>query len=463
MTSNEHPRVTGPTLTTAFGATLLTWIVWWLTHLPGMPIPATVALVLLIIALFAGLVAGARASHRPMFVGVVSGLIAGGLNLLILGSVLSVQVESADQMAHAANRFRAEAPAMVAGYLALTAGAGLLAGLLGRTIRAPTPSGETGVWLGRFAVVTIFAFAPLLLVGGAVTSTDSGMAVPDGFTSYGAFSALLPMSVMAEPRIFLEHTHRLFGTLLGLTTIALAVFAWAGEARLRPRIFTVALLILVIVQGIFGAVRVGASLGSLAAVHGVLAQLVLAFAVITAASLSPLDRNPPDHLDEHTARAARKGARTTHLAAGAMLIQLVFGALARHSENPAHAIWSHAGFSIVVVGLTVIAAATLRTADAQSRAGRVLHRIGLLLTIGVFAQFVLGFLTLWQVGMGGSARPIPTSDQLATAHGIDLLEAAVTTAHQTLGAFLLALITLGVYWSKRFTGLGGRAVAPAPA
>lgn len=445
---NTTPLI-GPALTAGFTATLAIWIIWWVTHLPGVAIPAPIVLILLGLALVLGLVQTARISARPLAVGLIGGAITGLLNLLILGSVLTVQAENTAQMNEVANRFHDRAATIIAGYLALTVTAGLVAGLLGRTTRRARTIDDSAAWLSRFAVLTVLSFVPLIAVGGAVTSTESGMAVPDGVTSYGAFSALLPMSIMAEPRIFLEHTHRLLGTLVGLTTIALMLYTLAVEQRRIPKVFAVALLLLVIIQGVFGAIRVDASLSSLAAVHGVLAQLVFGFAVLTAARLSVLDRDPPASLDEATARAAQRSVRLTHLAAGALLIQLVFGALARHSENPSHAIWSHAAFSIVVVSLFVFAAAALSTADVATRPGRLLRGIGRLLTIGVFAQFVLGFLTLWQVGLGGTPRTIHTADTLAEAPPIDLLQAVITTAHQSLGAALLALIVLGLYWSKR--------------
>jgi cytochrome c oxidase assembly protein subunit 15 len=457
-TSAKHPAI-GPALCAGFGTTLAMWIVWWATHLPGAAAPKALAYALLCLTLLLGLIAGARASATPLRTGLLGGLLAALLNLLILGSVLTVQAENTAQMNEAANRFRDEAPTIVLGYLALLAAAGALAGAAGRALRVPRPPLDQGPWLGRFAVIVVLSFFPLLIVGGAVTGTESGMAVPDGVTSYGAFSALLPMSIMAEPRIFLEHTHRLFGTLVGLCAIALLVFALLREKRLAPRIFSAVLLVLVILQGIFGAIRVGASLSSLAAVHGVFAQMVLAFAVVTACKLSPLDRDPPTEFDDRTALAARRAERLTHFSAWALLIQLTFGALARHSENGSHALWTHAGFSIVVVSLVVIAAATLRTASTESPVGRVMRRTGLLLTVTVFAQFVLGFLALWQVGMSGGARPVPTAEELATAHGIDVLEAIITTAHQTLGATLLALVAVGVYWSKRTRKLAQKAHA----
>lgn len=442
--------VVGPALVAGFGATLAAWIAWWLTHLPGAGVAAPVAAAAIGLAFAGGLLWWTRLSPSPVRTGLLGGALGGGLNLLILGSVLSVQAEDASEMAEYANRFRDEAWTILFAFAGITVSLGAVCGVLGRLVAAAERSTDAGRWLSRLSVVTVVSFFPLLLVGGAVTGTESGMAVPDAVTSYGAFSALLPISMMAEPRIFLEHTHRLFGTLVGLTTIALFLYSLVVERRVLPRVLAGVLLGLVIGQGVLGALRVGAESSHLAAVHGVIAQIVLGFATLVACRLSVLDREGPIAVEAATAEAARRAAGISHAAAGALLVQLVLGALARHSTGSSHAVWTHAGFSIVVVSLVVIGAAMLRTAEAGSSPGRVLRRIGLALTVTVFAQFVLGFLALWQVGMGSaSAREIPTAETLATAEQIDVLEAAVTTAHQTLGAGLLVLVTLAVFWSKR--------------
>lgn len=457
--SSGNAPIAGPALTAGFGTTLAVWIAWWLTHLPTLGVPSGVALGVIIVAFAISMTAWARLAPAPMRTGLIAGAISAVLNLLILGSVLGVQVEDTSQMADYANRFRSEAPAIVLGFTAAATALGLACGFAGTMLRTKAPSRDPGRWLGRFGVVTVVAFFPLLLVGGAVTSTESGMSVPDSITSYGAFSAMLPMSIMAEPRIFLEHTHRLFGTLVGLTAITQFVFTLIAERRTAPKILAFVLLALVTSQGLLGAARVGSNSALFAGAHGVIAQLVLAFGVLVACKLSPLDRNPSE-ITRETATAARRGTSTTHIAAVALVIQLVFGALTRHSTGSNHALWSHAGFSIIVVALIVIASAMLRSADTGSVPGRLLRRIGLALTVTVFAQFLLGFAALWQVGLGGADRPIPLADELATAHDIDLLEAVVTTAHQTIGATLLAFVTLGVYWSKRFKRLSAGATPP---
>ena len=73
----------------------------------------------------------------------------------------------------------------------------------------------------------------VLLIGGLVTSTESGMAVPDWPGTFGANMFLYPIGLMAHPRIFLEHSHRLFGAMAGLVSILALLALWTGPARAR--------------------------------------------------------------------------------------------------------------------------------------------------------------------------------------------------------------------------------------
>lgn len=57
------------------------------------------------------------------------------------------------------------------------------------------------------------------------------MAVKGWPDSYGANMFLYPISLMNNPHIYLEHTHRLFGSLVGLTTLVLMIWVLAKEPR----------------------------------------------------------------------------------------------------------------------------------------------------------------------------------------------------------------------------------------
>ena len=65
----------------------------------------------------------------------------------------------------------------------------------------------------------------LIFAGGLVTSTGSGLAVPDWPLSFGM---LFPPMIGG---IFYEHGHRMVAATVGLLTIVLAVWLWRSEER----------------------------------------------------------------------------------------------------------------------------------------------------------------------------------------------------------------------------------------
>jgi cytochrome c oxidase assembly protein subunit 15 len=429
------------------------WLVWWATHLPAVRAPAAVTLPTLLITQMGVLIALARHAGPTGApgVGLGGGVVAAMLNLLIVGSVLGEQAGSTGELADAANRFRDEAPVILVGFLLASAAAGVASGFLARPFASREGDLDPHRWLGRHAGVLAIAFIPLLAVGGSVTSTESGMAVPDAVTTYGSVSFLFPISLMAEPRIFLEHTHRLFGALLGLASILFAVQTLVARAPLRARAMGWTLVVLVTLQGLLGITRVSLVVRGWpgfsaipepvwAALHGITGQGVFAFAVWTAAVTSARVLEPT--LPARTIATARRAGNLGGLCVVALFIQLTFGALSRHTGS-AHALWSHVGWSLVVTIGIVVLAALLGLADRYSERGSQLRGIGRGLLVTVSVQVILGFAALALVGQGGGERAIPTADELATAAPIDTTEALFTTAHQTTGAVLLALTVLG--------------------
>ena len=65
----------------------------------------------------------------------------------------------------------------------------------------------------------------LLVAGGLVTSTDSGLAVPDWPLSYGKWMPEMTGGV------FYEHGHRMIASFVGMLTIILCVWLWKSEPR----------------------------------------------------------------------------------------------------------------------------------------------------------------------------------------------------------------------------------------
>src|SRR3989440_10393357 len=73
------------------------------------------------------------------------------------------------------------------------------------------------MWVRRLAAAAAFLTLVLIVAGGLVTNTDSGLACPDWPTCFGS-----PMPRMVG-NVAVEHTHRLIATAVGLCTVALVV------------------------------------------------------------------------------------------------------------------------------------------------------------------------------------------------------------------------------------------------
>src|SRR5213596_2937419 len=91
----------------------------------------------------------------------------------------------------------------------------------------------------RLAAATAAATFVLVFAGGLVTSTGSGLAVPDWPLSFG--------QVFPEMKggVLFEHGHRLVATLVGLLTVVLATWVVLREARPAVRGLAVAAVVAV--------------------------------------------------------------------------------------------------------------------------------------------------------------------------------------------------------------------------
>jgi cytochrome c oxidase assembly protein subunit 15 len=131
--------------------------------------------------------------------------------------------------------------------------------------------------------------------------------------------------------ILFEHTHRLYAaSIVGPLCIVLAVVAWITDRRRAIRWTALAILLAVILQGVIGGLRVVLSERDLAIVHGVAAQLffclLATFCVMTSRFwLSSARTAAPPH-------AIRNVYGLSILAVGLILIQLIVGAIMRHSD-----------------------------------------------------------------------------------------------------------------------------------
>src|SRR6476660_6401420 len=152
---------------------------------------------------------------------------------------------------------------------------------------APFDQSVRSPWPHRWAVALACATFPLVWVGGLVTTTDAGMAVPDWPNTYGYNLFLYPwQSWLAGPwDLFVEHGHRMLAATVGLITIIMLIVFMRSERRKWVRSMGFVALGLVIFQGALGGMRVLFDERTLAMLHGMTGPLffglTVALAVIT--------------------------------------------------------------------------------------------------------------------------------------------------------------------------------------
>jgi cytochrome c oxidase assembly protein subunit 15 len=280
-------------------------------------------------------------------------------------------------------------------------------------------------WPHRLAVVLASATLPLLFVGGLVTSKGAGLAVPDWPTTFGYNMFLYPWSKMVGD-IFYEHSHRLVASAVGLLTMALALALWLRERRSWLRWLGVTALLLVILQGVIGGLRVVLLENTLAIVHAALAQAFFALTVSLAIFTSAEWRGEPKDVPLlDGGRLARLCAITT----GLIYVQAVFGAVLRHTGERLDA---HLFLAVLVMlhVIFVLLRVTKFHAD-RAKMTRPARLLGALLLL----QFALGLLAYF-----GKFTSL-----LGLAPGTLVF---LTTTHLVIGALMLAtslLLTLRTY------------------
>lgn len=186
-------------------------------------------------------------------------------------------------------------------------------------MRASTPYDP---WRHRYVLGLLAATIVLLAAGGLVTSTGSGLAVPDWPLSFG--------QVFPEMRggVLFEHGHRLVAATVGLLIVVMAI--WFGRREPRPAVRRLAYgaLAAVVAQGLLGGLTVLLRLPTAVSVaHACLAQVLFGMVVALAVTTSR------PFLDE-ARRAEAVPAGVSWLAAAATsatYAQVVLGALMRHT------------------------------------------------------------------------------------------------------------------------------------
>ena len=283
----------------------------------------------------------------------------------------------------------------------------------------------------RVATRAVAASVFLLLVAGAlVTSTGSGLAVPDWPLSYGK---LMPPMVGG---ILYEHGHRLIAatvaTMVGLQILLLG-FGRADRTTFR---LSLAAFGAILGQAVLGGLTVLFLLPpAVSSAHAGLAQIVFALTSTIALRTSLFWDRFTEEAPRATADSAAlaKAFRLALWAAGGSYVQILLGAIVRHTGAglaipdwplsfgkvvPTGAEWAvkgvlahftHRTFAWVVVALVVAAALALR----KLRGVPGLGALSTLWLVLLAAQVTLGATSVW------TAKAVP-----------------VTAAHLAVGGLL---------------------------
>jgi heme a synthase len=422
------------TLALGFGTSVAMWFLGYLCRMPGAEVPAWLLAVGLLGCMLGGGFLAGRLSDRGWRAGLAAGLLAATINLLVLGSLLGGP--QPNQVVPSALWWLPGS--LLLGAVLGTAGASLGSGTRRQGVRSPS-------WTGVFAGVAAAATLLQLLVGGVVTGSAAGLAVVDWPNSFGYNMLLYPLSRMAGG-VYYEHAHRLFGTLVGLTTLVMTVHLLRVERRPLVRRLALVAVPVVLVQGILGGLRVTGTFTlssspagmtpsiTLAIVHGVLGPgffgLMVALAVLTSPTWTG-ERAPTT--SSHVPADRILGVILVSI----VLVQLLLGAIQRHLSR---GLLVHITFAVVVLAMTLLNGSRLW---GLYSAQPLLERLGQALIIVGGVQVVLGFLAFFSVEARVEGAPRAAWEVL------------LTTAHQAWGSVLLGCAVMAALWTRRLLAPGG--------
>jgi len=267
--------------------------------------------------------------------------------------------------------------------------------------------------LHRFSKLVAGCTVLLILAGSFVTSTDSGLSVPDWPTTYGWNMFTFPPSKWVGG-IFYEHGHRLIASTVGFLTIILAAWLWFADSRRWLRWFGVAALGAVIAQGILGGLTVLFFLpAAVSTAHAGLAEIFFCMTVAIALFTGPgWIAGYGDSAHSATGVDGPALRRLATLTTIVIYVQILIGATMRHTgaglaipDFPwmfGHLIPDHWNAKIAIhfahrTGAAVAAAAIVSTATYvwRKHPDRVeLANPALILMILTVIQLTLGSLTI---------------------------------------------------------------------
>lgn len=273
-------------------------------------------------------------------------------------------------------------------------------------LRLRPAADETPVWLRRFTKLVAASTLFLIFAGAMVTSTSSGLAVPDWPNTYGWFMFSFPLSKMVGG-IFYEHGHRLIASTVGFLVIIQAVWLQMREPKRFVRTLGWLSLVAVVFQGILGGVTVLLLLPKAVSIsHAAVAEIFFCLNVAIAfftsrgyQSLQNVDRGDAPVAMAWTLTAVVylqivAGAVLRHLGAGLAIpdFPLSFGrVIPEFTSVDIVAAFVHRAGGFVVAALTVAMAVRLLRYEKD----HPLRGLGTLLLVLVAVQVLLGGWVIW--------------------------------------------------------------------
>ena len=439
MTQSLPTRADRRSLVIGFGFATATamWALGYIAFMnPGLILGELVFILELLLIVAGGAYAGRQLG--TITAGVLTGMVSAMVNLLIIGSI--VRGGGTDLALWVVGLF-------VGSGILGAVGAGI--GRLGFDPNRPCRL-EPSAFFSMVAAATVFV---LIVTGGLVTSMEAGLAVPDWPNSFGHNMLLYPLSEMTGG-IFYEHAHRLYGMLVGFTSLVLLALVWIHDKRGWVRGFAFVIFAMVCIQGLMGGLRVTGHLTdsqvdvrpntALAIAHGMFGQLTfMAFVVLAAVS----SRRWRDTSVRPIVINGAGGDRTWSMVLVlAIVMQLFLGACYRHlatppldgapkPEPPAWAMQGHLTFSIVVLVVAFIAG--IRASTRKEAGVPVVPSLGQAVNALVGIQFLLGIIAF-----------VTTVIRKTTE--IPIWELVPTSAHQANGALLLASAAALMVTTRRY-------------
>jgi len=300
----------------------------------------------------------------------------------------------------------------------------------------------------RFTFGAAAAVFVLLFAGALVTSTESGLAVPDWPLSYGK---VMPPMVGG---IRFEHGHRLVAAAVStIVGLQIAVLLW-GEKRKSVRRLGFLAFGAILLQALLGGLTVLLLLPpAVSTAHAALAEIVFALTAVVALQTSRLFVGDAAlaPAPESLRPAAAAAFRAASVAAGVTYLQILLGAVMRHTGAglavadfplvsgrllPSLSLLGKPGVPIHLahrlgaVAVLVAVAVAVRRLAALDGLHPVFAKLSAAWVALVTIQVMLGAMSIWS-----AKAPLVTAVHLATGAllWVTAVVACVLAAHAAKG------------------------------